>query len=272
MDLKTLKDTGPWDWPEGADRMLLDYLGDEGADESDRIIAAQLAGDYAEIDDELVDALLSIVVNGREPEKLRTAAVISLGPILEHADTYGFDDPDDVIIAEQTFRKIQESLHALYMDADVSREVRRRVLEASVRAPQEWHGEAVRDAYASGDPDWILTAVFSMRWVRGFDDQILEALECEDEMVHYQAVCAAGNQEIDAAWPHIAYLISSETGDKALLLAAIEAVAAIRPQEAEDTLADLLDSEDEDIVDAVYEALALADALPEDEFDDEEEV
>jgi hypothetical protein len=49
--------------------------------------------------------------------------------------------------------------------------VRRRVLEASVRAPQDWHQEAIREAYSSGDESWRLTAVFCMRFVRGFKDQ-----------------------------------------------------------------------------------------------------
>jgi hypothetical protein len=45
--------------------------------------------------------------------------------------------------------------------------------------------------------------VFSMRWVRGFDDQILKALKSEDPEINYQAVIAAGNWELDGAWRHI---------------------------------------------------------------------
>ena len=40
MDLKTLKDTPPWDWPEGAGKMFLEILRDDQADESDRLLAA----------------------------------------------------------------------------------------------------------------------------------------------------------------------------------------------------------------------------------------
>lgn len=49
-----------------------------------------------------------------------------------------------------------------------------------MRAPEQWHQNAIRAAYSNGDKEWILTAVFSMRWVRGFDDQILEALKSGD--------------------------------------------------------------------------------------------
>jgi hypothetical protein len=91
---------------------------------------------------------------------------------------------------------------------------------------------------------WRLTAVFCMRFVRGFDEQILEALDSRNPDIHYEAVCAAGAWEVDAAWPHIAALVTSGETDKPLLLAAIEAVASIRPREAAEILDDLTDSDD----------------------------
>ena len=39
-------------------------------------------------------------------------------------------------------------------------------------------------------------------------------------------------QAVDTAWSHITALVASGKTDKPLLLAAIEAVASIRPQEA----------------------------------------
>lgn len=270
MDLKTLYDTPPWDWPEGTAKMFLGILRDDQADESERLLAAELAGDSTVINDNLADALLSILRNGDESEELRGKAVISLGPALEYAYMDWFEDPDEVPISEETFRGIQESLRGLYMDADVPKEVRRRILEASVRAPQDWHQDAIRAAYSSGDADWKLTAVFCMRFVRGFNDQILEALETENQDIHYEAVCAAGNWEVDAAWSHIASLVTTKETDKHLLLAAIDAVAGIRPQEAAEILIDLADSDDEDIVEATYEAMAIAEGLSDDEYDDED--
>ena len=47
MDLKTLLDTPPWDWPEDAGMLLLETLVDKQANESDRLIAAELAGDLS---------------------------------------------------------------------------------------------------------------------------------------------------------------------------------------------------------------------------------
>ena len=270
MNLRTLKDTPPWDWPGGTGKTLLDILRDDRPSESDLLLATELAGDFTVINDELVDALLSILRSGDRPEEVRGRAAISLGPVLEHADTEAFEDADDLPIAERTFHRIQEALCTLYMDASVPTDVRRRILEASVRAPQDWHRDAIRAAYASDDDVWRLTAVFCMRSVRGFDAQILEALDSANPDIHYEAVIAAGNWGVDAAWPPIAALVGSRRTEKPLLLAAIGAAASIRPHEAIEILDDLADSDDEDIAAAVDEAMAMAEGQSaDDDLDDD---
>ena len=271
MDLKTLKDTPPWDWPEEAGDVFLGVLRDHQADGSDRLLAVELAGDFTVINDELVDALLSILCSSDESGEMRGRAAISLGPALEYAYMDGFEDPDDVPISEKTFLRIQDTLHKLYLDPEVPKEVRRRILEVSARAPQDWHPDAVRSAYSGDDEEWKLTAVFSMRFIRGFDEQILESLDSKNPDIHYQAVCAAGNWEVSAAWPHVAALLTSEETEKDLLLAAIEASVGIHPQKAPDILFDLTESEDEDIAEAADEAMVMAEGLSElEELDDEE--
>ncbi len=269
MNLKTLKDTPPWDWPAGAAAALLDVLRDDRAAKSDRVLAAELAGDCTVVDDDMVDALLAIVRNGAAPEKLRGQAAISLGPVLELADTDGFEDEGDVPISERTFHTIQASLRELFGDASIPKEVRRRALEASVRAPQDWHRQAVRSAARGGDVEWTLTAVFCMRFLRGFDEEILEALGSKNPDVHYEAVCAAGAWGVEAAWPHVTALITTKRIAKPLLLAAIDAVATIRPQEALGILGDLVDSDDEEIAEAAREAIALAEGASDEGEDDD---
>jgi hypothetical protein len=59
MDLKTLLDTPPWDWPTDAGRMFQKILIDQRADESDRLVAAELAGDFTVINDDLADTLFA---------------------------------------------------------------------------------------------------------------------------------------------------------------------------------------------------------------------
>lgn len=265
MNLKALKDTPPWDWPEGMSQQLLEVLLDERAVESERLLAAELAGDFTVINDDLVSALLASLESTRSSEDLRAQAAVSLGPILEHADVEGFDDPDEVPISEATMLTVQASLRRQFADEKAPKLVRRRSLEASVRAPQTWHSEALRTAYASGDAAWMLTAVFGMRFVRGFDHQILEALDSKDPDVHVEAVLAAGNWQLDAAFSRVVALVNSSQTEKPLLLAAIDALASIRPREAESLLSELTDSDDEDIAEAVFEAIAMAESATEEE-------
>jgi hypothetical protein len=261
MDIETLLNIPPWEWPKDAGKIFEKALTDKQAKESDRLIAAELAGDLVVMNNRLADGLMLVLRSAAEPEVLRAKAAVSFGPVLEESDTSGFDDPEDVPISERTFRKIQDLLEKLYFDESVPKEVRRRILEASVRAPEEWHSKAISAAYSSGDREWMLTAVFSMRWVRGFDDQILEALENPDPEIHYEAVLAAGNGELEAAWPHMVALIEDARTPKPLLIAAINAVSTIRPHEARSVLEDLTDSDDEDIADAAQEAIGMAEAM-----------
>ena len=271
MDLENLQDTPPWAWPEDAGQTLLRTLRDPSTDPAERQLAAELAGDLTVVNDEIASALLAVVRDANETEELRSIAAIALGPALEQAEMFGVDDPEDSVLSEARFREIRQTLRQLYYDAKVPEEVRRRVLEASVRAPQDWQRDAVRAAYSSADPSWVLTAVFCMRFVRGFADQILAALDSDNPEIRYEAVCAAGNWGIDGAWGHVSAILGADAADKPLLIAAIEAATSIRPEEATEMLVELSDSEDEDIADAANEALAMADGLAEFDDDDEDE-
>ena len=109
MDLKSLSDTPPWDWPKEAGEFFLKILSDDQAEEPDRILAAELAGDYTVVNDEHAHVLLSITSNADETKELRSRAVISLGPALESAFIDGFEDDDFSLISEATYRMIQET-------------------------------------------------------------------------------------------------------------------------------------------------------------------
>jgi HEAT repeat protein len=167
---------------------------------------------------------------------------------------------------------VQTSLQKIYQQAGVPENVRRRILEAAVRAPRDWHSAAVRAALASKDPEWRLTAVFCMRFIQGFDQEILEALKSADPEIRYQAIHAAGNWGLKAAWPQIAKLLYLKNRDRALLLAAIDAAAGIGIPEAAALLGTLLESEDDEILDSVHEALAMmGEGLLEDDYDEDDE-
>jgi hypothetical protein len=271
MDVETLKDTPPWDWPLDAGTLFLALLGDRQANAAARLVAAELAGDFTVINDALAEALLAVVCCGDDPEALRVQAAMAFGLALEHAETMGFEDAEDVLLSEATVHRLEQSLHRLFQDAEVPQALRRQLLEVTVRAPQAWHPEAVRTAYGSSDIAWRRTAIFCMRFIRGFEAQILEALASDDPDMHYHAVCAAGTWEIDAAWSHIVALVTAEQTDKSLRLAAIDAAASIRPHEAPAILGGLTDVDDEDIVEAVFETLTMVEGRAEDGEDAEDD-
>jgi hypothetical protein len=87
MDLKTLQETPPWDWPTDAANRFQEILINYRADESDRLIAAELAGNLTVINDRLAETLMTIIRNPDEVEQLRATAAIALGPVLDLADT-----------------------------------------------------------------------------------------------------------------------------------------------------------------------------------------
>lgn len=269
MDMHTLAGIPAFDWPSDAAERIMEVLHDRGAPQSERLLAAELAGDPTVLNDGLVEGLLQILTGAAEEETLRSRVAISLGVALEEGEIFGFEDPDGPQISEDRLLQAKASLRDLYRDPGIPKALRRSALEASVRAPEPWHAGAVRAAYHDGDPDWKLSAVFCMRFIPGFEDEIVEALDTDDAGILYQAVCAAGAHSVDGAWPQIRHLIKVASSgapilpddpdrDWSLLRAAMDAVVSIRPLEAADTLSDLIDSDDEAVSEAAMEALDYA--------------
>lgn len=262
MSFHHLKNVPPWEWPDTAHDLLITGLLDPRSSDEDLELAADLASETLVMSDRLADALLHLVQAEERSEGVRGRAAIALGPALEDADINEFDEPDEVAISEQKFDEIKRTLRTLFADETLPASVRRSVLEASVRSPEDWHTGAIRKAYASSDPGWKRTAVFCMQFVRGFEREILASLESDDPEMVYEAVRAAAAWELDAAWKRVRALVSPPSEDKPLLLAAIAAVAAIRPHDIH-VLAPLRDNSDRDVVSAVEEAEAMAQALGE---------
>jgi len=279
LNLKKLKNAPPWDWPANASDIVISALSNRKASKADRLLAADLAGEYVILSEEIFDALITVVCSHEESAELRSTAAIALGPGLEDSFAGDYEDIEDPPALSELFvQKIQKMLRDIYLDADAPKSVRRSVLEASVRDPQEWHAGAIKSAYNSDDAEWKLTAVFCMNYIKGFETQILESLTSSNPHIRYHAVNAAGNWEIDAAWPHIVRLVTSDNVDKSLRIAAIKAAASIRPHES-DILEPLVDSDDEDISETAMEALAEAeyassvdlDGYEVEEYEDEDE-
>lgn len=272
MTLNELEIMPPWDWPEDTGEFLRKTLTDSRNSKEDRMLAADLASAVTAMDDRLAGAMLTVIANGAEPADLRAATAISFGPVLEQCDLDGFDEDEfaDPPVSEAVFERIKAEFHEVFHDEEQPKELRRRILEASIRAPEGWHKDAIRAAYASTDEEWKLTAVFAMRWAPGdYEKQILESLNSKNPEIRQEAVLAAGAKEVDAAWPHISRLLNSKQTDKDLLLAAIEAAGTIRPSESIDKLVEFARSDDEDIAEAASEALSMARGTLAAEMDDD---
>ncbi|MCZ7679233.1 MAG: HEAT repeat domain-containing protein [Sandaracinaceae bacterium] len=146
--LDDLKYRAPWEWPEDAKERLVAALGAEDVDQ--RRTAAALASDA--MDDELAAVVLERAMAADEDEEVRASAAIALGPSLEECDIEGFDhEIAEPPLAEALFERIATGLERLYREPSAPKLVRRRALEAAVRAPRPWQTAAVRAAWASGD-------------------------------------------------------------------------------------------------------------------------
>ena len=254
MDLETLKKSPPWDWPPNASRVILQVLQSPSATSKDRTLAAEFAGDPVVVDKTLVEALLEIIADPEERERFRSACTMALGPVLELLDMGDLDDDEEL---RRCASQIPEILQPLHFDPNAPNILRRRALETSVRYEQDWHSKAIINAFGSDKADWQRTAVFAMRFVPGFDDQILEALGSEDEDTEFQAVCAADVWQIDTAWNHVVNLACGAETEKFLRMAALDAMASIRLTEAVRILMEMDDFEDDDLVNVVNEILGM---------------
>jgi len=260
--LDTLSNTPSWEWPENSGEALRAVLLDRTRSPEDRLLAGELCGEFVVADEEMADALLTLVVDGTEDPELRGRAAISLGPLLEDADQNLPEFPEDIEISPETFERIKKVLHDLYTQEGTPTFVRRMTLEAAVRARGDWHAEAVRAAWVEDSSDWRTTAIFCMGFVTGFKAEIIEALgDPSQPLNQYWAVIAAGSFGVKEAWFVVSSILTDEEADKELLLAAIEAAPDIRPREAESLLLRFIDSPDPDLDIAAAEALSM---LPQD--------
>jgi len=245
IGLHILAHTPPWDVSGDAYPFLRRALENRAIPEEDRVLAIELAGNLVTMRDELAHTLLRITEDPAEPASTRVAAVISLGPALEEADMAALDGTEEAGISGSMFRRIQGTLRRLYHDPDVSLQVRRRALEASVRAHADWHEGAVRAALRSGDPGWRLTAIFCAQYVPGFEDAVIEALSGEDPALRFEAIRAAGSLGLREAEGILSELAEDVDGEMAE--AALDALMEIQDMD------EALDFDDVDILDELDE-------------------
>lgn len=153
------------------------------------------------------------------------------------------------------YREVQEDLRRIYHDGAQPKTVRRRALEAAVRAARPWHKDAVATAWSSGDPEWRVTAVFAMGFLGGFDADIEAAFRGDDPMVRREAMRAAGIAEMEHLAAEILAIAADPTADSEDRIAAVDALGDLQHEDAEEVLEELAGSDDDELAEAAEVAL-----------------
>lgn len=242
-------------WPKEARTWIRAGLAD--ANRENRLMAVSAASGI--VDDEIADSLLQLMRSDMD-EKVVATAAISLGPALElYEEEMDFNDgPDNVdinTVSSEKCREIMRALESLYRGEDRSKLVRRRCLEAAARGPLTWQPQAVRECAKSEDSEWLTTAMFCMGYIAGFDEEILAALDSDDEDVKREALRAAGRQNLQTAGKTLAAVASDPNAAKPLRLAAIEALGTVAHLNSLDLLNELYEDEDDEIAEMAEYAL-----------------
>lgn len=260
----------------------------ESFDETSRALVEALRSGDPAVQEPAIEAIAEVVDDAlsRELERfarddgndleLRARALIALGPALQMCWETEEDDgslappPPDASIIEQAlydhplsdvaYREIRNGLRRIYHDATLPKLVRRRALEAAVRAPRSWQRDAVMAAFRSGDPDWRVTAIFSMGYLGGlreggFDEEIHEAFTADDPLARRQAILASGTAGVDRMATPLLELAVDPCAEGEDRLAAIISLAEMMPDGADDVLERITDDPDREIAEAAEAAV-----------------
>ena len=99
MDIKALLNEPPFAWPQGVGQEFLRLLNDRKAPEADRRLAAELAGDYTVLNEQLATALLKALGDPSESVELRQEAALSLGTMVEDMDILDPEEAEDALVS-----------------------------------------------------------------------------------------------------------------------------------------------------------------------------
>ena len=157
------------------------------------------------------------------------------------------------VIPEDKLKQVEESLLSIYQGQDKPI-VRRRALEALGYSSRDEVPAFMESAYASGDKDWMASALFAMG--RSADDrwekQVLAMLDHPEPDVMLEAIRAAGELELNEARKPLLELVNeNEELDVDLRSAAIWSLSQIGGEgvrELFEKLADETEDDDEEFI------------------------
>lgn len=189
----------------------------------------------------------------RDAEALvRAEAALALGRLLLRAELQGQDD--------SATHEIADTLRAIVRDERELVEVRGRAVEALGARSEPWIHDMIEGAYDSGDRRLRISAVHAMgrNADPGWLPTIIDEMSSEDPELRFEAATAAGTLADETAVPHLLPVVDDD--DAEVQEAAIEALGLIGGETARAALQAIAsETADERILDAVVDALAIAD-------------
>lgn len=169
---------------------------------------------------------------------VRSAALKALGRFILLGE-YG-DMPEAITL------RAQHLAMKLHTDLREPLDVRRRALEALANSSHPEVNRLVHAAYADGNHDLRISAIFAMGRTcsKTWRDILLRELQSDDNEILYEAVTACGQIQLEDGLRRIGELTLSE--DRELQLAAIWALGEIGGKQAIEILVGLEEATDEE--------------------------
>jgi HEAT repeat protein len=229
------------------DLLSFEEVGRIGLTDSDpgvRMRAIQILREY-----ELIDLLpVCVHMSENDPDaEVRAASTAALATYIYLGEV------ED--ISPKKLKQVEECLLRLHSGSDTTL-VRRRALEALGFSSREEVPGLIKQAYASTDTDWLITALFAMgrsansRW----NPQVLKMLTHPHPLVRAEAASSAGELEISAAVPMLLDMLDDSDVD--VRMASVWALSQVGGNGVRQALENLLEiTEDEDEANQIDNAL-----------------
>ena len=223
----------------GESDMLLSFeaLGRFALKDSDpkvRQFAVRSLWDYEASD--LVPVLINMMENDNDTD-VRAAAASALGRYVYLGELEE--------LPENIYHHVEDRL-LLTSQGSEAVLIRRRALEALGFSSRKEVSKLIENAYASGDTDWMASALFAMgrsandRWA----PMVLDMLESLHPAIRLEAARAAGELEISASVPRLVELLNDPDDD--VRLAAIWSLSQVGGEGVRDLLEKMYEESEDD--------------------------
>ena len=207
-----------------------------------RVAAVELL--WTDESEQTMGELISLAT--RDPSvDVRTVAVKALGRFILLGE-YGN-------VSEELAHQAQEVALRLHRDKSEPLELRRRALEALANSSHPQAHALISEAYAHGNHDLKISAIFAMGRTcnRAWQDILLDELDSHDNEAVYEATSACGQIQLEDSVPRIGELALSD--DREIKLSAIWALGEIGGRRALEILSQLSEVDEDEETAAVLE-------------------